>query len=94
MHSRLSILRTIPDRVRLSSHLGLKVNPEQAEQAAKEILKWAKQNGVTHYSFWVQPLTHETMEKHDAFFELEYVFEGSQTFLKLDKFDGRTLLKG
>jgi glutamine synthetase len=34
------------------------------------------------------------MEKHDAFFELEYVYEGTQSFRKVERFDGRVLLKG
>ena len=31
--------------------------------------KWAKDNGVTHYTHWFQPLTEGTAEKHDSFIE-------------------------
>jgi glutamine synthetase len=57
-------------------------------------LEWAKAQGVTHYTFWVQPFTNETLEKHDAFFELEYVYNGSESSKGIDKFNGKTLIKG
>lgn len=51
---------------------GRKLTPDEVELVAKEALQWAKANGVTHYTFWVQPLTNRTIEKYDAFSELDY----------------------
>jgi glutamine synthetase len=71
-----------------------KINFDDADRIAKEVLEWAKAQGVTHYTFWIQPLTNETLEKHEAFFELEYVYNGSESSKKIDKFNGMTLMKG
>ena len=40
-----------------------------ADCVANGMKKWAKDNGVTHYTHWFQPLTEGTAEKHDSFIE-------------------------
>ena len=40
-----------------------------ADAVADAMLRWAKENGVTHYTHWFQPLTEGTAEKHDSFIE-------------------------
>ena len=30
---------------------------EQIRLVAEEVFKWAKEHGVTHYTFWIQPQT-------------------------------------
>lgn len=52
------------------------------------------QHGVTHYTFWIQPQTDETIEKHDAFMELEYLFDKVKSFKIVEKFSGGILQKG
>ena len=39
------------------------------DAVAAGMMKWAKENGVTHYTHWFQPLTEGTAEKHDSFIE-------------------------
>jgi len=41
--------------------LGKKLNQEDIDAVAKEAFAWAQSNGVTHYTFWVQPLTNKTI---------------------------------
>ena len=40
-----------------------------ADCVANGMKTWAKDNGVTHYTHWFQPLTEGTAEKHDSFIE-------------------------
>ncbi|MBQ8456653.1 MAG: glutamine synthetase III [Prevotella sp.] len=40
-----------------------------ADAVAAGMMQWAKENGVTHYTHWFQPLTEGTAEKHDSFIE-------------------------
>ena len=40
-----------------------------ADAVAAGMMQWAKENGVTHYTHWFQPLTGGTAEKHDSFLE-------------------------
>ncbi len=42
---------------------------EIAEKIAFAMKSWAIDNGATHYTHWFQPLTGNTSEKHDTFFE-------------------------
>lgn len=58
------------------------------------MLAWAKKNGVTHYTFWVHPQTNETIEKHDAFFELEHLYHSGPKPKQIENFTGRVLQKG
>ena len=75
--------------------LGKKLTSQDVEEVAKDTLQWAKSMGVTHYTFWVQPLTNRTIEKYDAFFELDYSHkEGHKQAVSIDKFNGNTLAKG
>ncbi|MBO4557075.1 MAG: glutamine synthetase III [Bacteroidales bacterium] len=50
---------------------GAKLEPHIADAVASGMLKWASENGVTHYTHWFQPLTEGTAEKHDAFIDLD-----------------------
>jgi len=49
---------------------GIKINRKIANQVASGMKAWATDRGATHHTHWFHPLTGETAEKHDAFFEL------------------------
>jgi len=48
---------------------GVRLDRAVADAVADGMLRWARENGVTHYTHWFQPLTEGTAEKHDAFIE-------------------------
>ena len=48
---------------------GKRLDRSIADGVANGMKKWAKKNGVTHYTHWFQPLTEGTAEKHDSFIE-------------------------
>ena len=48
---------------------GERLDRSIADCVANGMKKWAKDNGVTHYTHWFQPLTEVTAEKHDSFIE-------------------------
>ncbi len=48
---------------------GARLDRAVADAVADGMLRWACENGVTHYTHWFQPLTEGTAEKHDAFIE-------------------------
>lgn len=48
---------------------GTKIDRMTADQVAAGMKNWSIKNGATHYTHWFQPLTGNTAEKHDAFFE-------------------------
>ncbi len=48
---------------------GKKIDRKIADQVASSMKDWAISKGATHYTHWFQPLTGQTAEKHDAFFE-------------------------
>lgn len=48
---------------------GERLDRSIADCVANGMKKWAKDNRVTHYTHWFQPLTEGTAEKHDSFIE-------------------------
>ena len=48
---------------------GARLDRKVADAVAAGMIQWAKENGVTHYTHWFQPLTEGTAEKHDSFIE-------------------------
>jgi len=48
---------------------GTQIDRKIAGQVASGMKAWGIEKGATHYTHWFQPLTGETAEKHDAFFE-------------------------
>lgn len=48
---------------------GVTIDRKIADQVAACMKAWAQSKGVTHYTHWFQPLTGNTAEKHDGFFE-------------------------
>ena len=48
---------------------GTRLDRKIADQVASSMKAWAISKGATHYTHWFQPLTGETAEKHDGFFE-------------------------
>lgn len=52
-----------------SMNQGTIVERKMADQVAACMKAWAISKGVTHYTHWFQPLTGNTAEKHDGFFE-------------------------
>jgi glutamine synthetase len=58
-----------------------------ADEVASAMKSWATSKGATHYTHWFQPLTGETAEKHDAFFDV-----GSDG-KAIEKFKGSALVQ-
>ncbi len=58
-----------------------------ADEVAGAMKSWATSKGATHYTHWFQPLTGETAEKHDAFFDL--TLDGKA----VEKFKGSALVQ-
>lgn len=58
-----------------------------ADEVAGAMKAWATSKGATHYTHWFQPLTGETAEKHDAFFDI--TMEGKA----VEKFKGSALVQ-
>ena len=58
-----------------------------ADEVAGAMKSWATSKGATHYTHWFQPLTGETAEKHDAFFDI--TLEGKA----VEKFKGSALVQ-
>ena len=48
---------------------GARLDRAVADAVAEGMMRWARENGVTHYTHWFQPLTEGTAEKHDSFIE-------------------------
>ncbi len=48
---------------------GVTIDRKIADQVAACMKAWAQSKGVTHFTHWFQPLTGNTAEKHDGFFE-------------------------
>ncbi len=57
-------------KVKAAVKEGKKVDRHLAEAVAAAMKTWAISKGATHYTHWFQPLTGETAEKHDSFFDL------------------------
>ncbi|WP_181305351.1 glutamine synthetase III [Rufibacter sp. XAAS-G3-1] len=70
-------------RLQFAIRTGSKVDRNLADAVAGAMKTWALSRGATHYTHWFQPLTGETAEKHDSFFDLSSdgraieVFKGS-----------------
>ena len=58
-----------------------------ADEVAGAMKSWATAKGATHYTHWFQPLTGETAEKHDAFFDI--TLDGKA----VEKFKGSALVQ-
>lgn len=58
-----------------------------ADEVAGAMKSWAVSKGATHYTHWFQPLTGETAEKHDAFFDV------SADGKAMEKFKGSALVQ-
>ena len=63
------------------------ISLQDADLIANGMKSWAKDNGVTHYTHWFQPLTDGTAEKHDSFFEFSK--EGNP----IERFSGKVLVQ-
>ncbi len=66
---------------------GGKVDRDIADEVAQAMKSWATSKGATHYTHWFQPLTGETAEKHDAFFDI--TMDGKA----IEKFKGGALVQ-
>ncbi len=66
---------------------GVRLDRKVADAVAAGIMLWAKENGVTHYTHWFQPLTEGTAEKHDAF--IEHDGKGGM----IEEFSGKLLVQ-
>jgi glutamine synthetase len=62
--------------------------PELADKMADAMMKWAIDNGCTHYTHWFQPMTGITAEKHDSFIKPVGKCE------IITEFRGKELIKG
>ena len=66
---------------------GSRLDRKVADAVAAGIMQWAKENGVTHYTHWSQPLTEGTAEKHDSF--IEHDGKGGM----IEEFSGKLLVQ-
>ncbi|MCH5308714.1 MAG: glutamine synthetase III [Prevotella sp.] len=66
---------------------GARLDRQVADAVAAGMMQWAKENGVTHYTHWFQPLTEGTAEKHDSF--IEHDFKGGM----VEEFSGKLLVQ-
>ncbi len=66
---------------------GSRLDRSIADAVAQGMKQWAKENGVTHYTHWFQPLTEGTAEKHDAF--IEHDGKGGM----IEEFSGKLLVQ-
>lgn len=73
--------------VQESIEKGTPVAREMADQIAAGMKSWAIDKGATHYTHWFQPLTGNTAEKHDSFFEANSGGTG------IEKFTGDALIQ-
>lgn len=65
---------------------GRSISREEADLIANGMKSWAKDNGVTHFTHWFQPLTDGTAEKHDSFIEMD-------NGVALERFSGKVLVQ-
>ncbi|MCS7005358.1 MAG: glutamine synthetase III [Cytophagales bacterium] len=63
---------------------GEKIDEDTANAIAQAVKSWAMSKGITHYAHWFQPLTGNTAEKHDTFFDIHSGIE---------KFKGSSLVQ-
>ena len=66
---------------------GTPIERNIAEHIASAMKSWAMSKGVTHYTHWFQPLTGNTAEKHDSFFEPD------SNGVAVEKFSGDALVQ-
>ena len=66
---------------------GARLDRKVADAVAISMMQWAKENGVTHYTHWFQPLTEGTAEKHDSF--IEHDGKGGM----IEEFSGKLLVQ-
>ncbi|GAB3338524.1 glutamine synthetase III [Larkinella ripae] len=66
---------------------GGRIDRDIADEVANAMKSWALSKGATHYTHWFQPLTGDTAEKHDAFFDV--TIEGKA----IEKFKGSALVQ-
>ena len=66
---------------------GVRLERDVANAVAAGMMQWAKENGVTHYTHWFQPLTEGTAEKHDSF--IEHDGKGGM----IEEFSGKLLVQ-
>ena len=64
---RARLPREIYKRLAASMATGEELDPAVADATASAMKAWAIEQGATHYTHWVQPLTGTTAEKHDSF---------------------------
>ena len=66
---------------------GARLDRHVADHVAAGMMQWAKEQGVTHYTHWFQPLTEGTAEKHDSF--IEHDGKGGM----IEEFSGKLLVQ-
>ncbi|QHL86442.1 glutamine synthetase type III [Nibribacter ruber] len=67
-------------RLQYAIKTGSKVDRNLADAVAASMRTWAMSKGATHYTHWFQPLTGETAEKHDSFFDITSDGRALETF--------------
>lgn len=75
------------DELNLALFKRTKINRALADQIAAAMKAWALEKGATHYTHWFQPLSGNTAEKHESFFDLNA--EGET----IARFDGSQLVQ-
>lgn len=60
----------IIEKIEDSIQTGKQIDREISDIVATGLKSWATSLNATHYTHWFQPLTGDTAEKHDAFFDI------------------------
>ena len=76
--------RALQQTIKKGKHL----DPEVAAVVANAMKDWAIERGATHFTYWFQPMTGITAEKHDSFISPK---DGGKIIME---FSGKELIKG
>ncbi len=68
------------ERLQKIIETGEPIDDATAEGVAHGMKEWARDNGVTYYTHWFQPLTGLTAEKHDSFLSFDSIGKPIERF--------------
>lgn len=76
------------ESLKMTARMGLKLDPELAEEVAQAMMDWAVEHGATHFSHWFQPMNNLSAGKHDSFIS---PISGDKVIME---FSGKELVQG
>ena len=80
--------KNVYEKLKKTISVGTELDSSLAKYVANGIMKWAIENGATHYTHWFEPLNDSTAEKQNSFLRTE---QGKKPILE---FSGKELIKG